>query len=94
MVLVQKPEMLQNGFLELAKPKYSVQNEKWFARNENKAFWQWFWARSQKCFKTKKPCKTTGFLSMGLRKPRKTRSFLSTGLNKPCKTNGFLSKSV
>ena len=25
---------------------------KWLARNENKAFWQWFWARSQKCFKT------------------------------------------
>ena len=52
MVLGQEPEMLQNGFLELPKTKYSVQSEKWLARNENKAFWQWFWARSQKCFKT------------------------------------------
>ena len=35
-----------------SKTKYSAQSEKWLARNENKAFWQWFWARSQKYFKT------------------------------------------
>ena len=52
MVLGQDSEMLQNDFLEPPKTKYSVQSEKWLARNENKAFWQWFWARSQKCFKT------------------------------------------
>ena len=28
--------MLQNGFLEFPKTKYSVQSEKWLARNENK----------------------------------------------------------
>ena len=27
-------------------------DRKRLARNENKPFWQWFWARSQKCFKT------------------------------------------
>ena len=52
MLLGQESEMLENGFLKPSKTKYSVQSEKWLARNENKAFWQWFWARSQKCFKT------------------------------------------
>ena len=35
-----------------AKTRYSVETEKWLARNGNEPFWQWFWARSQKCFKT------------------------------------------
>ena len=52
MVSGEESEMLQNGFVELPKIKYSVQNEKWLARNENNVFWQWFWATSQKCFKT------------------------------------------
>ena len=52
MVLGQGPEMLQNNFLEAPKTRYLVQTEKLLARNENKPFWQWFWARSQKCFKT------------------------------------------
>ena len=42
MVLGEEPEMLENNFLEFPKTKYWVQNEKWFARNENE-FWQWFW---------------------------------------------------
>ena len=44
--------MLQNGILEAPKTRYSAQSEKLVARNENELFWQWFWARIQKCFKT------------------------------------------
>ena len=32
--------------------RYSVQTEKLLARNENEPFWQWFWAKGQKCLKT------------------------------------------
>ena len=35
-----------------SKTRYSVQTEKWLARNENEPFWQWFWARAEKCLKT------------------------------------------
>ena len=42
----QEPEMFQNGFLEPSKTRYSVQTEKWLARNENEMSWQWFWAKS------------------------------------------------
>ena len=54
--MLRKPCVL-HGFLkpmllEASKTRYSVQTEKWLARNENEPFWQWFWARGQKCLKT------------------------------------------
>ena len=42
MVLGLGPEMPSNGLLETPKTRYSVQTEKWLARNENEPFWQWF----------------------------------------------------
>ena len=45
-------EILQNSILEGPETRYSGQSEKWLASNENEVFWQWFWARIQKCFKT------------------------------------------
>ena len=44
--------MPQNRFLEASKIRYSVQTKKKLTRNENGLFWQWFWARSLRYFKT------------------------------------------
>ena len=54
--MLRKPRVL-HGFLkpillEASKTRYSVQSEKWLARNENEPFWQWFRARGKKCLKT------------------------------------------